>query len=62
MHYEIEVNVGRKQSPPAWTAMLNNNDENISVWNDDGEARAFMQNDSRDLRLIRVDGERRDVV
>lgn len=62
MHYEIEVNVGRKRSSPVWSPLVEDDDRTICWWKDDIEARAFIQNDTRPLRLIRVDGARRETV
>lgn len=59
VHYEIEVNVGRKWSAPVWCHLVDNDDGTPCVWKDESEARAFIQGDARDLRLILVDGERR---
>lgn len=34
MHYEVEVNIGRKGGPPAWTPMIENENDGVAIWTD----------------------------
>lgn len=62
MHYEIEVNVGRKNANAVWSPMISNEDESVCQWTDREEAISFIQSDTRSLRLIRVEETRRVIV